>query len=365
MSRMSRVLQAGVQFVVQRPRLGNAVRLEACARCQLHCPLCSTGNGLNRHGVIGSGYLRSTDFETFTARNPSIRIVELSNYGEVFLNPELEEILRRAQVSDVALSAGNGVNLNDASTRVLDAVVRYGLYYLSVSIDGATNQTYCQYRRGGDLDAVIANVRYINSIKKKYGSRYPIMRWQYVVFGHNEHEILRAREMAASLGMDFRTRLSWNETYSPIRNIEQVVRDAGATLKTNPNPNRQREVDQPLRHICSQLWHSPQVNWDGELLGCCANRWESYGNVFRLGLDQCLRSQRYTNTKLALLGRIAPRADFPCLRCSQWPGIVWKPLRPTEIVKSSSHVFRPTMLHSARRRRRYPNDLRCDSASRA
>ena len=50
---------------------------------------------------------------------------------------------------------------------------------------------------------MIEHIRRINAFKKQYRSEYPALRWQDVAFGHNEHEIGRARAMARELGMEF------------------------------------------------------------------------------------------------------------------------------------------------------------------
>ena len=57
----------------------------------------------------------------------------------------------------------------------------------------------------GDFDAVIGNIERINVHKRAQGSDLPNLVWQFVVFGHNEHEIPIAREMTERLGMKFRT----------------------------------------------------------------------------------------------------------------------------------------------------------------
>src|SRR4030095_9011737 len=51
-------------------------------------------------------------FRKLLDEHPSVTAVELSNYGEIFLNPELLEILALAHERKVVLTAGNGVNLN-------------------------------------------------------------------------------------------------------------------------------------------------------------------------------------------------------------------------------------------------------------
>jgi hypothetical protein len=56
---------------------------------------------------------------------------------------------------------------------------------------------------GGIYEAVLANIRRINELKKRYNSFFPLLQWQFVVFGHNEHEIPLARKMATEFGISF------------------------------------------------------------------------------------------------------------------------------------------------------------------
>ena len=61
---------------------------------------------------------------------------------------------------------------------------------------------------GGDCDTVSENIRRINCFKEQYQSEFPRLLWQFVVFGHNEHESPIARKLAGDLGMEFRMKLS-------------------------------------------------------------------------------------------------------------------------------------------------------------
>ena len=51
----------------------------------------------------------------------------------------------------------------------------------------------------------------MNDFKRRYRSGYPRLTWQFVVMGHNEHEISSARRMARDLGMRFDPKLTWDE----------------------------------------------------------------------------------------------------------------------------------------------------------
>jgi hypothetical protein len=249
-------------------------------------------------------------------RNPHVRQVEISNWGEIFLNPELSAILRSAYELGIEITIDNGVNLNSVRDDALEALVKYRVRSVTIAIDGATPDSYRAYRRGGDLDRVIDNIEKLNGHKRRHGSRFPVLTWQFVIFGHNEHELAQARARAQSLGMRFATKLNvegWGEQYSPVRDREKVRAESGfgAASFTEFRERYGRELLAP----CQDFWIRPQVNWDGTLLGCCVNMWGGFGNVFESGLDACLASERYTYTQRMLLGEVPARGDSPCVHC--------------------------------------------------
>jgi MoaA/NifB/PqqE/SkfB family radical SAM enzyme len=263
---------------------GNTIRLEASTICQLKCVLCFHGTGGEK--VLGNGYLKFGDFKNFIDRYPVFKSVELSNYGEIFLNPDLQQIIEYAFKKGVSLTAYNGANLNTVSENMLECLVRHGFKHITVSLDGASNQTYSIYRVGGNFDKVIENIKKINYYKHKYNTKFPLLYWQFVIFGHNEHELAIAQKMAQELHMEFRPSSNWSSTYSPVSRKEATGEKAGYTLLVKYEKKNLRMF------FCQQLWTSPQINWDGRLLGCCCNRHSDFGNVFRSSLESCIKKRK-------------------------------------------------------------------------
>jgi len=296
------------KLFIRNGTLLDSVRLDASSMCQLRCPLCLTGNRLNRKGPVGWGYLEFGNFRKFLGDNTWVKRVELSNWGEIFLNPELEDIIKYAHRKRVLLSAENGVNLNTVDEHLLECLVRYRFRSLSVSIDGASSETYGLYRKGGDFNRVIGNVKMINSYKKLYRTAFPKLSWQFVVMGHNEHELPAAKRMAMDLGMRFTPKMNWEPAFSPLKDVDFVRRESGLEISSGGYSKSP--------YYCNQLWDSPQINWDGKLLGCCCNFWEDFGNVFESGLKHCLKGDKYVYAKKMLLGKRKSRGDMPCTRCS-------------------------------------------------
>lgn len=304
-----------------RPR---RLRLEATSVCQLRCPACPTATGRTER-ALGRGRLRFEDFRDLLERSPEIVHVELSNYGELFLNRDLPRMMEHAQRRGVALTADNGANLNDVREEVLEALVRHRFRSITCSIDGATQETYARYRVGGDLETVLSNVRAINRFKRKHRSRYPKLTWQFIAFPHARHEIDAARALAATLDMTFVCKLPWNgEDEAKETGVDgegQGGEGGSAGRHEAAPPATRREYRRRYglsykREICRQLWQMPQINWDGRVLGCCRNFWGDFGgHAFEQGITAAANNERMTYARGMLLGDNPPRRDVPCSTC--------------------------------------------------
>ena len=293
------------------------IRVEASSFCQLRCPSCLTTTGAI-DAAVGRGFLRLENFRDLVDRNPEVKRIELSNYGEVFLNPNLLDILEYADRKGVAITLGNGANLNHAKEDVLEGLVKHRVRFMTCSIDGDSPETYRKYRVRGDFDTVIHNVERINHYKRAYASEFPHLYWQFVVFGHNEHEIPLAREMAARLGMSFHAKISWDKKFSPIRDAAFVRAQTGEQAVTREEYER-IHGKKYLSEICHPLWDEPQINWNGKVLGCCRNFWGDLGGeAFHEGLAESINREKMVYAREMLLGRKPARDDIPCTTCEMY-----------------------------------------------
>ncbi|MBL8012751.1 MAG: SPASM domain-containing protein [Candidatus Omnitrophica bacterium] len=293
-----------------------AARLSVCSACQLDCPACEPhahSVAGKKNGVLGWGYMRAKDFAAFIRSNPSIKTIEISHSGEIFLNPELGLIIKDAFEQNVTLTAGTGVNLNKVSEQMCEDLVKYRFQEIKVAIDGADQKTYAIYRRGGNFDQVIHNIKRINFYKEKYKSQFPILEWQFIPFSHNEHQILIAKKMAMELNMKFKVKLNARVDYAPIKNKELIRKMTPSGAATRDEHQEKHATSVGIS--CHELWLYPQINWNGMMTGCCANYFENVGNVFEQGLEAVMKSERYVEMKKAVLGISAPSKDIPCSQC--------------------------------------------------
>ena len=303
--------------IIQPPRIS----LDASTVCQLKCPLCPTASG-ETGKKLGVGYLKFSDFKNLVDKNPWISKIELSNWGEIFLNKELKKIIKYAYKHDVVLEARGGANLNNVDEHVLEELVKYRFRRISCAIDGASQETYSIYRVRGNYQQVIENIKTINKLKAQYNSRYPVLYWQFVAFGHNEHEISKARRMAADLDMQFNLKLSFDDLYgrsfSPIKNSELIRKETGIGVASRSEFREKYGKEYVLRNCCLHMWIDPQINYDGRVLGCGINYWGDYGNAFKDGLSECLNNEKINYAREMLMGKQEAKMDIPCIECQSY-----------------------------------------------
>ena len=300
--------------------LPKTIRIDATT----HCQLCCAGCGIQKNNAfgLGKGFLKFENFKRFLDENPQIERVELSNNGEIFLNPDLIKIMEYSFQKGVALEADMGTNFNTVSDEQLQALVDYEFRFISFSIDGASQETYSQYRRGGVYEKVIANVKKLIEIKTKCGSRYPEMRWQFVPNEFNEGEIEQAKDLAKELGIPIWFKLNYLDNYKP-SDPEQLKAQTGLSEVTREEYLKKHKLPY-LNEDCLQVFLDPQFNWDGMFLGCCRS-WQHVfkPNLFDDGLEACINSDDLRKMKeFLLLHDPDPENynDIPCWNCNLWKG---------------------------------------------
>ena len=126
------------------------------------------------YGKIGAGFLTFKNFKKFIDKNKDlISSIEISNSGEPLLNPEAPQIIKYAYENNIDITIKNGTNFTKVSDELIKALVDYQVKIVYVAIDGASQEVYSRYRRGGDFNIVIDNLKKLITYKKEKNSTYP------------------------------------------------------------------------------------------------------------------------------------------------------------------------------------------------
>jgi len=162
------------------------MHIELTNYCNLRCRVCPTGSGvLNRTPQAMDPAL----FERLMNEvGPYLLTASLWGWGEPLLHPNIASILRlQHNRGVVTFLSTNGQNLDDEL--MLQALIDYPPAYLIVCLDGITDETNAKFRVGAKLDPALYGVRELARMKRKRGSRYPILHHRFIAMKHNEHEL--------------------------------------------------------------------------------------------------------------------------------------------------------------------------------
>jgi len=290
------------------------IRLDICTLCTLNCVACPIRK-IN-YGKLKAGYVKFEIFKKFIDENLElIRKIEISSAGEPLLNPDLIKILKYAYENNIVITCRNGTNFNSLDDAKIKALVDYKVEDIVFACDGATQETYQKYRRNGDINKVFDSVRKIQEYKKKINSEYPRLIWQYIIRESTEskEEIELAKKLAKEFNVELKFKLTHEINYTP-KNSQELKEITGLKYVT-----RKEAADNGEYYLtaskCRQLWNSPAINWNGDLLGCCWN-WEPFNiNVFEVGLAEALKNKEYCKAKMYLSDKIENDKSIPCMNC--------------------------------------------------
>ena len=124
--------------------------------------------------------------------------------------------------------------------------------------------------------------------------------------------------------------------FSPVKNPEQVKKDAGIDYASRQEYKATHKTE--YKHPCYQCLHSPQINWNGEVLGCCVNKWKGLGNVKEKPLSQILESKTYQFMIDVLYGKAKADESIPCFYCPYLEKIYEHPLNEMGLKKYKDYV---------------------------
>jgi radical SAM protein with 4Fe4S-binding SPASM domain len=197
--------------------------------------------------------------------------------GEPFLNQQLCEMIAFAHKAKLYTSTStNGHFITD---QLAEQIVRSGLDKLIVSVDGATQEVYEQYRVGGSLEKVCAGVKSLVAWKKALKSPTPLIEIQFIVFKSNEDQMEEMKSLTKRLGAD-RLRFKTAQLYNfENGNSALTTIDRYARYKKTANGRYALKSAQP--NHCLRLWSAAVVTARGEVLPCCFDKNSdfSFGNI--------------------------------------------------------------------------------------
>ena len=227
----------------------------------------------------------------FNKLGPYLKKVMLCNWGEPFLNKDLiKEISIIKKKYDFNLMVSSNLNTKLSHEQATN-LINSGLNALICSIDGATQEVYEQYRKKGNLNIVIENLKLLTKIKKEKNSLEPMIIWRYLVFKHNEHELDKAKKLAKEIGVD---EIKFTKPWCPEDWISSLPQYSNYKI----NDKNKKEYKQ-LSKQCYCLWTTIVVNANGSVSPCCSveNEKDDFGNFFEQSLFKLWNNKNYQTAR--------------------------------------------------------------------
>jgi MoaA/NifB/PqqE/SkfB family radical SAM enzyme len=291
--------------------------IDVCNVCNLRCPLCPTGNTTiaRKQAMLSLAEYR----ELFDKVKEFALVVSFYNHGEPLLNPDVFSIIEHTHRNRVGTNISS--NFNWPQPIEINDFIRSGLDYVTVSLDGITQESYQQYRVRGEIAEVFDNMKRLLAAKKALKSKTPFVEWQFIVFKHNEHQVDQARQLASELGVDLLRFISPGVPPEDMHNLELQEK----WMPRNPlywerNPRLVEERGYVFDRACFYLYRSMFIYPGGGVTPCCFahDERQDFGDLYSNSVAEIWNNKAYRSARM-LFSRSAPtenRIETICDMCT-------------------------------------------------
>lgn len=174
------------------------MEIDITNNCNLRCVMCNFSDP--RYYKVRKQQISVEKFEELASQVFSrMNKVSLSFGAEPLLHTKIDQLL--AILADYKVPYtymhSNGLLLRKSN---IEAMIQHGFSSLSISIDGATKETYEKIRIGGNFEKLIGNLQLLKQMKADNGVEHPTVSFNFVIMRQNMHELPAFIDMAAELG---------------------------------------------------------------------------------------------------------------------------------------------------------------------
>jgi len=191
----------------------------------------------------------------------------LHHFGDSLLHPKLADFIRYANQYGIKtfLSANPALLTKRRAQELIDS----GLYELTLSLDGLTNETSEAIRGNAarKVDLSEENVLFFLKYRDSVGARLPYLTMQIVKQKQNEHEI----EL-------------WLAKWAQVKGIDRIkvksyITWDGQDVYINSLASEKHVSCDISDIVCNKPWTSLTILWDGRVVPCCFD----YDGIYVLG----------------------------------------------------------------------------------
>ncbi len=278
--------------------------IAATTTCNLKCVFCPR-TILERGGYNFAGDMPFELIHELKDYLHDAKSISVSGLGETFLHKDPEKFLGLLREYAPAASITACTNLNIPMSEERIKFILDKRITLSISMDGATKETYENIRKNGNYDLVRKNIDKINKIRETYPHfDYCVMGFVIVLFKRNIDELLDLIKSASNDNIDYFSIIKPYEVwlrdyaeefqkenickYDPDR-VKELIIEADILAKKLGIPICGKLVYESIEEtslwqtiqdsMCYDPWNMATVSNEG-FVSCCPNMQNHYlGNL--------------------------------------------------------------------------------------
>lgn len=296
---------------LSNPGLPLFLSLEPTTACNLRCPECPSGLRSFKRPV---GKMDMALLDKILAEVKSHCIyINFYFQGEPYLHPQFLEMARRCRERGIYSSTSTNAHFLDSDRA--RQTVESGLDRLIISIDGADQQTYESYRRGGELQKVLDGTSNIVYWKRKLKSKTPHLIFQFLVVRPNEHQVEDIKSLGRTMGVD-EVRFKTAQVYE-FENGNPLIPVQDKYSRYRQEGNGKWSIKNALDNHCWRMWSGCVITWDGRVVPCCFDKdaQHSMGTLKEYSLSEIWQNEKYRDFRASIL---RSRSEIEmCRNCSE------------------------------------------------
>ena len=280
--------------------------------CNLRCPLCPTGSNSKKRNRLFMDY--KTYCKIFNKIKDYAIEVKLFNWGEPFLNKDLFKIIRYTKKSNIYVTLST--NFNTVTDKDVYNIIKYKIDKIIISLDGAAEEGYSSYRKGGNFATVLNNILKLVYFKKEYPSKNPEIIWQYLINKKNKKELEKAKKLAEQMGIQLEPgKLLINQ---------EIIRKDEIIDKNLIEEWIPKELQKDIRNYkfttnppCKFLYHSMIINPEGTISPCCAiyDSKTDFGDILHGNLKNIWNNKKFISSRKIFWGDTQSITKTICHEC--------------------------------------------------
>jgi radical SAM protein with 4Fe4S-binding SPASM domain len=299
------------------------IEVEVTTYCNLRCPFCE-----RTHWNEPNQHMSFEQFKSILDQFPKLKWIGLTGIGESFLNKDFIKMLEYVKSKGIYIELYDSFIYTD--DKLAKKLVELGIDRIYASFDGATKETYENFRPGSNYETVVSNIVRLDKWKKKLHTEFPEFAFHYIVTKDNIHEVEQYLELLHKLKIDVafvqygRMLHNYKEVEDLFVEIPEDVQSKilkkAKELNIKVNWNADLPTTKPPFHHCT-AWTMPFIFVDGTIIPCCClneqndREWQrktSLGNVFEKPFREIWYGEKYNDLRRKLHNKKLPEV---CERC--------------------------------------------------